>query len=95
MQVDPSRSLEEACRDGTLIVSLLHRLERCQLPGVSSKPRSPAAALFNLRAVLRRLADKPAMPATLLWSEHQIVEGVAGVAANLLWQMHAVYSGKL
>jgi hypothetical protein len=93
--VETQAKLNFACRDGTLLVHLLQHLDGCRLPGVSDKPKSSAATLFNVRSVLTRLRDKPAMPVQCLWSERDIVDGEPGVAAHLLWHMYALYQGML
>jgi hypothetical protein len=46
-------TIEEACRDGGLLVRLLERLEGSStLRGITPHPKTMAAALFNVRQVL-------------------------------------------
>lgn len=93
--METSTKLNVACSDGTLLVHLLQHLDGCRLPGVSEKPKSPAANRFNVRSVLTRLRNKPAMPVQCLWAERDIVDGDPEVAAQLLWHMFALYQGML
>lgn len=84
MQISNTVTIEEACRDGTLLVRIAERLDgTAGLRGITGRPHSTAAAIFNIRQVLKLLQQKPSMPLDLLWSEVDIVEGVHAFYAKL------------
>lgn len=95
MQVESSCPLGRACQDGTLLVDLVQRLENCHIHGASARPKSTAAALFNVRAVLKKLGTKPAMPLQSLFCDSEIVAGHTDAAELLLWHVFGVYEGLL
>lgn len=94
MQISLGTDLGAACQDGTLLAHLYEHLERCKLPGIARRPRRPAAARYNVQAVLSRLRANAAMPTEHLWSEERIVAGDSAAAVGLLSHMHSAYGRK-
>jgi hypothetical protein len=85
LQVKNNVPLEEICRDGSLLAYITQLLTKERLNGVNMKPRSPAAALHNIRKALQVLRKNRDIPIEVLWCEEDIVAGVQGAAAQLLW----------
>lgn len=90
--METQTSLEEVCRDGTLIAYLTHALAKQKLNGINMTPKSKAAATHNVRKALEVLRLNPKMPLDTLWSDADVVAGEPNVAVRLLWDMCCTYA---